>query len=117
MSVQFPSGSFVLVSNVTRRNKWEPLWEGPYVVIRRNMAGSYRLRCPASGMDIGAPVPPERLKAIKVSSDVGTTLEVDHIVEHVKDEQGDVLTGFDGEAKVQTRTRGKARRLLMIQKR
>ena len=90
VSVQFPSGSYVMVSNVTRRSKWEPEWEGPYVVIRRKMAGSYRLRCPASGKDIGAPVPPERLKAIKVGPVTGTTLEVDQIVEHITDEHGDV---------------------------
>ena len=54
------------------------------------MAGSYRLRCPATDKDIGAPVAPDRLKAVKIGPVTGTILEVDHIVEHVTNEHGEV---------------------------
>ena len=86
--VQFPSGSFVMVSNATRKNKWKPQWEGPYIVIRRNMGGSYRLKCPATEEVIGAPIPPERLKAVKLEPDDHGVFVIDHIVKSRKNSQG-----------------------------
>lgn len=53
------------------------------------MGGSYRLKCPAIEKDIGAPVPPERLKAVKLKPDVRGVFVIDHIVKSRKNPQGE----------------------------
>ena len=83
VSVQFPSGSYVMVLNPTRSNKMEPFWDGPFVVLRRTTAGTYLLQNNATGDSCGAAVSPERMKTIKLSERIQGSLEIDYIVEHM----------------------------------
>jgi hypothetical protein len=79
-------GTKVYILDPKREKKTEPLWLGPYVVIRRighEKGGSYRLK-DAAGEELDRPVPRDQLKIVpdEVYDDEGCNYEVDQIVNH-----------------------------------
>ena len=43
-NILFPDGSYVMVMDVTKRSKLDPMFKGPFKVIRRTQGGSYILQ-------------------------------------------------------------------------
>ena len=85
--VDFPTGSYVMVSNYTRRRKLDPRFEGPFKIIGKS-GGSYTLEDNA-GLLLPHNYPPSALKLI--SSDPifdSVSFEVESILDHRPTEDG-----------------------------
>ena len=52
----------------TRESKWDPVYEGPFVVVRKNRGGAYVLR-DRLGETLKRTVPADQLKLIKRKGD------------------------------------------------
>eukprot|EP00733_Pompholyxophrys_punicea_P000125 Pompholyxophrys_punicea_v1_NODE_19_length_5902_cov_21.503677.p1 type:complete len:734 gc:universal NODE_19_length_5902_cov_21.503677:2263-62(-) len=77
---QLPEGTPVMVKNVSKSNKFEPNWEGPYSILRCNKGGAYEL-IDSTGALFPRPVPPSLCKVI--GGDFATdSMEVDAILNH-----------------------------------
>ena len=81
----FPSGSQVMVRDEMRTQKHQPVWEGPFTVLRRKASGNYELK----GLDgtvytrpfwVLKLVAPEIIKGLKISDTLYAA--VDHIITH-----------------------------------
>jgi hypothetical protein len=57
-------GTEVLAKDVTRTSKWDPHYEGPFTVIRRNKGGAYLLQ-DADGEKLERKFPVEQLKVLQ----------------------------------------------------
>lgn len=80
--VLFPEGSFVMVKDVTRNDKMDPRYEGPFKVIRRNKGGAYILQ-DNTGALLSRNFPPSALKLISQDPILaGQSYEVEAILNH-----------------------------------
>jgi transposase InsO family protein len=78
----FPAGSWVRAKDPTRRDKLEPLYEGPYQVVRQTTGGAYILR-DSTGVELPRKFAPVALKtALPPDVDSDPVAEVDFIVDH-----------------------------------
>lgn len=81
----FPTGSTVMIIDVTRRNKFEPKYVGPYTIVRRSRGGAYVLK-DMSGDLLDRHVPADQMKLLSRSKrklDIDNPVyEVDNIVSH-----------------------------------
>ena len=62
-NILFPDGSYVMITDVTRRSKLDPIYEGPFKVIRRTHGGSYVLQDNDNAL-LPRNYPPSALKLI-----------------------------------------------------
>jgi len=81
----FPSGSQVMVRDELRTQKHQPVFEGPFTVLRRKESGNYELKGIDGTTYTRSPwvlklVAPEIIKDLKVPDTIYAA--VDHIVEH-----------------------------------
>ncbi len=60
----FPQGSLVMMLDSTRESKWDPVFEGPFVVVRRNRGGAYVLK-DQLGETLKRTVPADKLKLVQ----------------------------------------------------
>ena len=83
--IPFKSGDFVMAIDHTRGSKWEPVYEGPFEVVKQNSGGAYTLKN-AMGDEIPWNYTIEMLKGIpKVRSESNNDeehFEVEKIVDH-----------------------------------
>jgi len=78
----FPPGAAVMTIDPTRSTKLDPVYEGPFRVLRRNRGGTYLLQDHDNTL-LSRPVPPEDLKLISQSALHDTTSYiVDRILQH-----------------------------------
>ena len=78
----FPEGSFVMCLDPTRASKLDPMYHGPFKVLRRNRGGAYVLQDP-SGALLPRNQPPSHLKLISRDPIVaGQSYEVEAILDH-----------------------------------
>jgi hypothetical protein len=81
----FPTGSTVMIIDVTRHNKFEPKYVGPYIIVRRSRGGAYVLK-DMSGDLLDRHVPADQLKLLSRSKrklDINNPIyAVDKIVKH-----------------------------------
>jgi hypothetical protein len=56
----FKPGQYVLAKDPTRGSKWNDIWEGPYLLLRKNTGGSYVLEDP-TGHPLSYRFPPDHL--------------------------------------------------------
>jgi hypothetical protein len=61
---EFPAGSYVMTLDETRTSKLDPVYEGPFRVLRRNQGGSYEL-LDADGTLLKRRFAPSQLKLIR----------------------------------------------------
>ena len=87
----FPPGSSVMVKDVTRSQKHQPYFTGPFTVLRRTKAGTYTLLTP-DGTLFHRNVPVQQLKLIAAAglADVSDldSLSRTYLVERVVDHRG-----------------------------
>ena len=80
-----PAGAVVMLRDVTRANKFEPKYVGPYTVVRRTHRGNYMLR-DATGDILDRHVPPDQLKLVakkpRAKDKTAEVYEVESIVDH-----------------------------------
>ena len=99
-SNKFSPGSIVMAREPTRANKLEPIYEGPYRIIRRNRGGAYEVQ-DTTGQKLQRRLPPAALKL--VASKLGETapiFEVQAILDHRGPPHGrEYLTQWKGYAK------------------
>ena len=81
----FPAGSTVMIKDPTRQNKFEPVYIGPYTVVRRTRGGTYVLK-DATGDPLDRSVPADQMKLISRSrrriDDERPIYEVEEILDH-----------------------------------
>ena len=63
LPTSIPAGSTVMLKDVTRSNKFEPKYVGPYIVLRRSRGGAYVLR-DLTGDVLDRRVPGDQLKLV-----------------------------------------------------
>jgi len=82
---KFLPGSSVMMLDVTRESKWDPVYEGPFTVVRRNKGGAYILK-DRLGEVLKRTVPPDQLKLVIRDGDVAaieeTSFKIDKITKH-----------------------------------
>ncbi len=60
----FPPGALVMMWDQTRESKWDPAYEGPFIVVRKNRGGAYVLR-DKLGEILKRTVPADQLKLVQ----------------------------------------------------
>ncbi len=88
----FPAGALVMMRDVTRESKWDPVYEGTFTVVRRNRGGAYLLRDKAQEL-LKRTVPADQLKLVTRHADQPSfenpSLKVHEILDdRVTDENG-----------------------------
>lgn len=82
---KFLPGTSVMMLDATRSSKWDPVYEGPFSIIRKNKGGAYILK-DRLGETLKRAVPPDQLKLIfrNVSDTVieETSYKIDKITDH-----------------------------------
>jgi hypothetical protein len=105
VGVSIKPGTKVYILDQKREKKTEPLWVGPYVVLRRlgqGKGGSYKVKNTA-GEELDRPVPRDQIKIVPedVDDDEGSDYEVEQILNHREiDNKIEYLvkwTGYDEE--------------------
>ena len=86
----FPKGAVVMMIDKTKESKWDPLYEGPFTVIRQNRGGAYILK-DKLGETLKRTVPADQLKLVKRHGDdafiESPTFEVATITNHRYDDK------------------------------
>jgi hypothetical protein len=78
----FPSGSFVMMIDSERKNKLEPVYLGPFKVLRRNRGGAYVLQ-DMQGSLLPRNVPASHLKLVSKDSMYDeASFDVEAIIDH-----------------------------------
>jgi hypothetical protein len=78
----FPSGSFVMMIDPERKNKLEPVYLGPFKVLRRNRGGAYVLQ-DMQGALLPRNVPASHLKLVSKDSMYDeASFDVEAIIDH-----------------------------------
>ena len=78
----FPNGCFVMATNKNRANKFEPRYEGPFKVVRRNNGGAYVLQ-DTDGTIMSRNYTPGELKIVSHDPDThGKSFDVAAILNH-----------------------------------
>eukprot|EP00171_Calliarthron_tuberculosum_P009331 IDg9331t1 len=82
---KFPSGFQVIMVDKTRTSKWDPVYEGPFTLVRKNRGGAYVLRDLLG--ELKRKVPADQLKLVKRDGinpavDEAKTQEVKTITNH-----------------------------------
>lgn len=70
--IDYPTGSQVMVKDVSRTNKMQPYYEGPYTIVRKTQGGSYVLR-DEQGLLTDRNYAPNQLKLLSHDELVDTT--------------------------------------------
>lgn len=82
---KFLPGVSVMMIDVTRESKWDPVYEGPFTVVRKNKGGAYILK-DRLGEVLKRTVPPDQLKlVVRNGNDPAveeTSYRVDKITKH-----------------------------------
>ena len=86
----FPPGAIVMQRDITRESKWDPRYEGPFMVLRRNRGGAYVLR--DSLGQLKRAVPADQLKLVKRNGDNTVIEESVYEIKKIADHR----TGKDG---------------------
>jgi len=60
---RFLPGTQVMMHDATKKSKWDPVYEGPFSIVRKNKGGAYVLR-DRLGETLKRTVPPDQLKLI-----------------------------------------------------
>lgn len=78
-----PADTCVMIKDPTRSTKWEPVWLGPYFVVRKTQGGTYEVRGP-DGDVLTRTVPLDQLKVLsKRPAELDDNIyEIDKIMEH-----------------------------------
>jgi hypothetical protein len=80
----FPTGSYVMLTNESKANKWEQIYEGPYKVVRRNTGGAYVLQ-DNTGALLPRNTSANKLKLISRDEIPNTQIkEIESIIDHRK---------------------------------
>lgn len=82
---KFPVGASVMMLDKTRGSKWDPVYEGPFIIVRRNRGGAYVLRDKV-GETLKRTVPSDQLKLIHRKGDDAVfdmpSLKIKNIASH-----------------------------------
>ncbi len=80
-----PRGALVMMVDKTRESKWDPVYEGPFIIIRRNRGGAYVLK-DRLGETLKRTVPADQLKLVRCEGEKAvvetSTFEVSDITGH-----------------------------------
>lgn len=87
----FISGATVMMLDSTRKSTWNPIFEGPFTIIRKNKGGAYILREKVDEV-LTRYIPPDQLKLVMRSGDKTviepTSYKIDKITKHRTTRQG-----------------------------
>ncbi|KAG1412531.1 hypothetical protein G6F58_007964 [Rhizopus delemar] len=76
---EIPSGSQVMIKNINRTTKTDPLYIGNYTIVRKNQGGSYIL-VDGTGALLPRNIPPSHIKVI--SEEQSEVYDVEAVIDH-----------------------------------
>lgn len=84
----FPPGCQVMMRDATRASKWDPIYEGPFTIVRRNQGGAYVLKDKV-GEILKRTVPADQLKLVTRAGEnavfAAPSLKIRKILSHRSD--------------------------------